>query len=211
MDHCTEFIAYEHEPDEEVNRVHVHCLMMGTRYKTPEQFKRQFYELMPGCDMKGNDLWSWKHKEYPNPDINFITYMTKGHLRPVLVKTFSPAEVERLRQLWVNPSERKPPPGKVKTKEGQVKRPSDWEIIEEVLSNGERVYESVEGEFGYTWEQVFQHNASNFRLLCNTLNKYRVKTNVHDLERWWVTLQRQSIHGRENLWAIIQARTTVRK
>lgn len=48
----------------------------------------------------GNGFWSFgKMKE----EKKYLTYMTKGTLRPKLAKTFSPAELEEHRKSWVEP------------------------------------------------------------------------------------------------------------
>lgn len=99
-DSCEAMAVYQHEMDEEVNTTHVHMIMIGCKYKTPEALKREFYKLIE-TERKGNDLWSWTHKKAQNPDMTFMRYMSKGVLRPVFVKGFTPAEVEEQRALWV--------------------------------------------------------------------------------------------------------------
>lgn len=49
---------------------------------------------------KGNEFWSWKDW---NGTETYLTYMTKGKLRPKFAKNFSNEEVERFRQAWVEP------------------------------------------------------------------------------------------------------------
>lgn len=98
---CEAMAVYQHEADEEVNTTHLHMIMINSKYATPEALKREFYKLIE-TDRKGNDLWSWSHKKFPNPDITFIRYMSKGELRPVFTKEFTPTEVEEQRALWVD-------------------------------------------------------------------------------------------------------------
>lgn len=84
-DSCEAMAVYQHEMDEEVNTTHVHMIMIGCKYKTPEALKREFYKLIE-TERKGNDLWSWTHKKAQNPDMTFMRYMSKGVLRPVFVQ-----------------------------------------------------------------------------------------------------------------------------
>jgi len=78
---CESIIVFEHDKDEEIQTTHCHILMLGTCYATAEPFKRKFHEIIK-TDRKGNELWSWFHKDFPVPDLSFIRYMGKGSLRP---------------------------------------------------------------------------------------------------------------------------------
>jgi len=102
---CEQMAVYEHEADESVKTTHVHMIMIGCKYKTAEPLKRLYYKMFPNEDSsKGNGLWSWENKDYPVPDVNFITYMSKGVLTPKFLKNISPAKVEELRGNWVEPT-----------------------------------------------------------------------------------------------------------
>lgn len=108
--HVEKIICYEHEADSGVSRTHCHLLMMGIQYQrpkngsAPDAFKRQFFELVK-TDLKGQALWRWTPEEEnaPDPDESFITYMSKGHLRPKFNNNFSDQVVEDLRLKWVEP------------------------------------------------------------------------------------------------------------
>lgn len=97
---CARMAVYEHEMDEEVNTTHIHLIMIDCKYSTPEALKRIFRKNIQ-TTRDGNELWAWSHKKYPNPDISFLKYMSKGHLRPVFTKDITPAEIEEHRALWV--------------------------------------------------------------------------------------------------------------
>lgn len=104
---CEQLVAYEHEADETVKTTHVHLIMMGCKYKTAEPLKRLYYKMFPAADKsEGNGLWSWTNKEHPVPTIDFITYMSKGHLRPKFCKGILPDKLEELRGKWVEPTPR---------------------------------------------------------------------------------------------------------
>ena len=80
----------------------MHLLMIGSSVKE-EALKRIYYKLIKD-ERKGNDLWSWSHKSHPNPDLKFITYMSKGKLRPVFSQGISPDIVEEYRLKWIEPT-----------------------------------------------------------------------------------------------------------
>lgn len=100
---CDKMVVYEHEADEEVATTHVHMIMVNCKYKSQDTLCNQFRKLIE-TERKGNELWSWEHKNYPNPDITYIKYMTKGKLKPVYVKNVSEDEIETYRSQWVDNS-----------------------------------------------------------------------------------------------------------
>lgn len=95
-DRSVQVIVYQHDADEEVSKTHVHLGLYGCEVKS-EALKRMWADA-PG---KGNEFWSWK--EATEDSGKYLTYMSKGTLRPVFVKNFSPDIVERSRQAWVEP------------------------------------------------------------------------------------------------------------
>lgn len=124
---CARVAVFEHEADEEVNTTHIHMIMIDCKYATAEALKRDFYKLID-TDRKGNELWAWSHKKHPNPDIKFLKYMSKGHLRPVFVKDISPAEIEEHRALWVEEKRITPDA----TSATPVKKLTKYEVIMKV-------------------------------------------------------------------------------
>lgn len=100
---CLQMAVFQHDSDEKVNTTHVHMIMLGCKYKTCETLKDQFYKITGRKDLSGNSLWEWTHTEWKgDPDIGFITYMSKGELRPVYVKDITDEKVEELRKKWVS-------------------------------------------------------------------------------------------------------------
>lgn len=88
-------VVYQHDKDEDVSRTHIHLALIDCDVKA-EALKRMWPEA-PG---KGNEFWSFA----PPKDLKqYLIYMTKGTLRPVLVKNISPADLEEHRTSWVEP------------------------------------------------------------------------------------------------------------
>jgi len=92
---CNAVVVYQHEADEDVSKTHVHIGLQGCETKS-EALKRMWKDA-PG---KGNEFWSWK--DWDGED-KYLTYMSKGTLRPVFVKNISEAILEKSRQNWVEP------------------------------------------------------------------------------------------------------------
>lgn len=59
-------------------------ILIGCNRKQKSLCER-FYKELPHEVRKGNALWSWEHKEFPNPDLSFIKYMSKRDLAPKFV------------------------------------------------------------------------------------------------------------------------------
>lgn len=103
-DRCLRAIVYQHDADEEISKTHVHLALVDCEVKA-EQLKRMWNDA-PG---KGNEFWSWKNlvgnDEGEDNDnySKYVTYMSKGTLRPKFVKNFSNEQVEKSRQSWVEP------------------------------------------------------------------------------------------------------------
>jgi len=102
---CEKFIVYEHPADEKVKETHCHFLMINCKYATPEPLKRAFYDVFSTEERKGNDLWAWANKDYPNPDEGYITYMGKGSLKYKFNKGFAESTVNSLVKKWVPPDQ----------------------------------------------------------------------------------------------------------
>lgn len=124
---CKEMVVYQHDPDKDVNRVHIHMVMIDCKYKTAEALKRQFHSRVE-TDLKGNALWSWEHESYI-PDISFVTYMSKGELAPVFVKNILPARIEELRLQWKEPT----PKGKLLTEKKESQK-TKYDLLHDMNS-----------------------------------------------------------------------------
>jgi len=104
-DRCYAAIVYQHDADEEISKTHVHIGLYGCETKA-EALKRMWTD----CPGKGNEFWSWKEannsfggETEDRSSDKYLTYMSKGTLRPVFVKNISEAIVETSRQAWVEP------------------------------------------------------------------------------------------------------------
>jgi len=89
--------VFQHDKDDTVQTTHCHILMEGCETQC-EQLKRIFKKILPGLPAKGNEFWKWESKT--PVDDSFLTYMSKGTLRPMFVKEYSPALVEERRLQW---------------------------------------------------------------------------------------------------------------
>lgn len=97
---CDMLIVYEHV--ESCERPHIHGLIRNFKAST-DTFKnwiRKLVHHVPATDWQFATLQ--KDKKTP-VDINYITYMSKGALKPVYSFNIQEQEVEIFRQKWVDP------------------------------------------------------------------------------------------------------------
>lgn len=96
---CEKMLVYQHDADDTVNRTHVHLLIIKPE-KKPDALKTRYVKMYNPTE-KGNSLWSWKSTDI-NSDV-YITYMTNGHLEPMLNKGYNVEELKVLKDKWINP------------------------------------------------------------------------------------------------------------
>lgn len=86
-------VVYQHD---ESSRTHIHLYTEGM--STSVQTVKNWVMRDLACKVDKAD-WSFKTAK----DRRFITYMAKGKLQPCLVKGISDAEINTLREKWVEP------------------------------------------------------------------------------------------------------------
>lgn len=90
-------VVYQHDPDAEVKKTHVHILIQGCSLGTSAGLVKRALKHVP---LKGNQDWSFRPEEYENDPDKYITYMTKGNLQSVYNKGYTPEYLEERRVLW---------------------------------------------------------------------------------------------------------------
>lgn len=129
-DSCESMAVYEHEADASVKTTHIHMIMMNCQYATAEPLKRAFYKIHSNFNTKdGRRLWSWENEDYPVPDMGFLTYMSKGRLRPVFVKNISEQQLEEYRALWVEKTNTPDKPPVQKDEKESTKKLTKHQVI----------------------------------------------------------------------------------
>ena len=143
-------IVYEHVADEEVSRTHVHALVQNADI-TVLAFKRRIEKQLG--KMERSD---WSFKETDGNEAKYVTYMTKGELKPVYAVGYTDDEVEQFKSNWIVPKQ------DVKTA-----APSYKDIVAEVIT------EVPISENDYQSES---HVVVVTNILIKKLNQYRIVT-----------------------------------
>lgn len=91
---CDKMVFYQHDESTRVSRTHIHGLIVNCQVSTDTL--KNWIKADVGAVNKTD--WSFVTK-----DVNeqFITYMTKGVLEPVMVKGYSEEEINKFRSAWV--------------------------------------------------------------------------------------------------------------
>lgn len=194
---------YEHDADEEVSRQHVHGLLVNPTIST-DTMKGWLRKILGPVDRYDwafpttykNDL-----KEVCAVNMDFITYMSKGKLEPVhCYGSIHSLLCDVYRKKWVERSKR------ITQTEQKIKEKTHWDLIQEILTESHKipgawcnVLERQDGELVTVQGLSDAGRADIFDLMCQVLNKNKVRTSRNELERFYVSIIRHDNKSRENM------------
>lgn len=96
---CDKLLIFEHEPDEDVKKVH--CHFVAEHNCSTKTLKNTIQANLPfGMVLNGNGDWSMPENNW-DKDHKTITYMTKGHLEPKYNQGYTEEQINNARALWV--------------------------------------------------------------------------------------------------------------
>lgn len=184
-----QFMVCQHDADDKVNRTHCHVLIENPK-RTVQTLRSWIHEA--GCGGRGNyAIFS----NYTRDDLG--VYMVKGDKAHVKVTSFTDEQVRLWEQQWVNREKKLESPDSAKLP--GVK--TQWEIMSEILAETraapgvwEKLSEITTGDDGLIPEAVWI--CKNHRFVWNIMLKHlainKIRTSSHELERWYVTMMRES-------------------
>lgn len=195
---CDRYLVCQHDADEKVNRTHCHILFEGPKRTRPSI---QTWITQAGCGGRGN--YAIFTKTHDRTDL--AKYMIKGNKAHVKATSFAMEQIQLWEQQWVNREKLSPAvPESAKT---AVK--TQWEIMSEIIAET-RAYPGVwvldqaitTGDDGiildgvwvcrnrrYVWDTMLKHLAKN-----------KIRTSIHELERWFVTMMREERDTSEEIF-----------
>jgi hypothetical protein len=104
---CQRVIIFEHQKDDKVERTHIHGLLMGCSRSDDtirNTFLKKYYHEKDGKKVYDYELiQKWKDKvtnTIKPVDMNYITYMGKGHLEPLYQKGIPKDESSEYVRMW---------------------------------------------------------------------------------------------------------------
>lgn len=192
---CEKLVVYEHEADEEVNRLHCHLMIVG--YKTSDETMKVQVTKTLGHRPEKTD-WAW------DPDIRSeeetITYMTKRDLQAKYVKGVSAEMIAECSAKYLPRSEYGKRHGKTQFKviaeKPEVSKKRQNDLLDEMVKRlkGFRKYEIEQYPIVSTLaaevaEQEFKWNANQvLEVIMSVLNEERVIAGRYKIRDYYDTL-----------------------
>lgn len=93
---CDVLAVYEHEADDDISRTHIHCYADNPQVSTDTM--KNWVKKALGTKVFPKTDWSFEEAQ----DVGFITYMSKGHLSPLLIKGIDAEACRLLKDKWVD-------------------------------------------------------------------------------------------------------------
>jgi len=134
-------IVFQHDADEDVNRTHIHVLMLnGARGASDDSIRTKWLKPAYYHEVNGKKVYDYElkqsYKRYNDPtahavDVNYIVYMGKGMLKPEYTKGFGIPEVTELVSQWVPRNSMKAEKGKIviTKEEAELRRKKKYDIV----------------------------------------------------------------------------------
>jgi len=198
QDYCESFAVCQHEPDDKVPRIHCHLLIHNPSVKQ-NQLQKTYKALNPSLGRGDHMIMTLTQEEPRKPYNRFLLlrYMIKGVHAVHFVKNISTEEVEAARASWNSVVVREP---RVSLKDSQVK--THYEVMTDIIAdakskNGIYSYELVadyEGNLDMNW--VIKDHDRLWDVMLRHLDLNHVRTSIHELERFYVTMTRGDLKVR---------------
>jgi len=203
------YLIGEHPPDEQVKNFHCHILIQGLKV-TRESLRKQVVKYSPG---RGQNCTMAETEQKPKRkyDTDFLAvYIIKGKESLIKSSSFTDEHHADWASKWVDHKESHDTNQSPEDKE-QAKAKKDhtiWATIERArgLCVKHNVLKTHQGEYGtydLTQEQAVEASCHNWQILCQELNKDKIRTSRNELERAWVTLLRQDSMNQQSLFEAI--------
>jgi len=200
---CEALAVAQHDADEDTPRTHCHMLIIQP-VKKRNAFNEDLKKFFPGIDGRVDFRLTVKTQKEKNPiSRQGLWYLLKGNKNALnFQKNFSDLEVEEALK-YFDPGQAKPEPNPKTKKEKQI---TQFEIVEEIreklqLSNTELINYTSDVT---TTQHNFKHTYDNImNTILTTLDKYKIKTGMYDIERWFITVVRVDSNYRDSIKAKI--------
>lgn len=184
-------IVAEHEADEEIATTHCHILLEGLKV-SDEGLRKQVKKYSPGQGQYAIMKVQQKTRlEYSQAGL--AIYMIKGNPLTVKSHSFADETIMEYTLAWLTPDEL------YEEKTGTKKEDKDYTLWNITLKVRELAKKSLTikncrdeyGDYDMKTEESVEATLENFQLLCEEMNKHKIRSSRNELERAWVTLLRQ--------------------
>lgn len=201
---CSAFAVAQHEPDEEVDRVHCHIMLINCSQEV-NTIQKKAKSIDPTVGGQGQWWISKKvqkgqYKGQLYKRIPLLKYLLKGDAaRLKYSKNISPAEVEEAVSAWIPDESKDPTPQTPQKSEAKAKQTeTHFEICEQILLEAKAKHPNWfkvsmvnyldEHESEFTIYPEYYQNI--WDLMITTLRKKKIRTSINELERFYITIMR---------------------
>lgn len=203
------YIIGEHEADLEVKTTHCHILIEGLKV-TRESLRKQVIKHAPG---RGQNCTMSETQQKPRQKYNrdfLAIYIIKGKESVIKSSTFTEEHHADWASKWIDRTATRDTKQSAESKE-EAKDKKDHTIWATILRAKEKcvkhnILKTHKGEYGdfeITQETAVEASCHNWQILCQELNKDKIRTSRNELERAWVTLLRQDSLNQQSLYEAI--------
>lgn len=196
----TEKVAiYEHPADEKVANTHIHGLLMTCSRKEDTLREKFFKKHWKG---KYQLATTYKDQDDNVQPVNegYVSYMSKGKFEPSFVKGFTTDKISELKAKWVNHTRTDPAVDSASPDKKKKESVCIFDIILKVSKMCDQ--QSIVNNNG-TLSVAVEPSIRTWYVLCEELNKARIRTSRNELERAWVTLLRLDQRNQDTLYSSI--------
>jgi len=197
------YIVAEHPADEEIATTHCHILLEGLKV-TDEGLRKQVKKYSPGQGQYAF-MKVQKRTRQPYSQSGLAIYMSKGQSEYIKSHSLADESIQEYVLAWETEEEY------IERETGEPKKDKDytlWNITLKVreLAKKTTTIKTCRGEYGeydMKTEQSVEATLENFQLLCEEMNKHKIRSSRNELERAWVTLLRQDQPNQQALFESI--------
>jgi len=201
---------------------------MGCEVKN-EQCKRDFRKQTTTA-LKGNALWAWTMGPFTTPETvpddqddqtQMIKYMSKGIHDPKYNKGYTQEYIDHCRSLWISDADfkksakEKNPQSSEKSSEKKSDAKTLYAVGKEIIAEAkshpgifeQKLCKDVDDQLTYQESCVRPDRLYNIMLIH--LDKNKVRTSIHELERMFLTMIRNDPYQKENFRKTIFSRLNI--
>lgn len=210
-DMCSKVAIYQHDADEEIERTHIHGLLMGCSRGEDTIRNRFFKGKYDASDYELKQKYKVKEglekikRSYPVDD-KYIIYMSKGVHDPVFLKTYTNEECDVYKAMWRNHKEKK----QEVEKEKSAKPKNIYEECQDIVSAKlpKRSYPYFNG---FIEEQVWDYSDSEIvDAIVLWANEHHKAINQYKVRDYYdcILMRQKPMKYREAVMHLIQKRNS---
>lgn len=192
---CDRYLVAEHSSDDGCKTTHCHIMLVNYRY-TSTSLDKERAKYITGRGQHALLKVQEKSREpYGEPFLG--AYCLKGLDYTHKSSSYTDAEIKEFIARWV-------PLGKAK----EEKPKTQWDLIQEMRSACQMSDRAIRIQHteGVAYVSHVCPTRENFYVMNKILNENKIKTSIHELERWWITLLRQDQRNQDDLFNKINSK-----